>query len=97
MVSSPSSRILEGSEGVKDRDRKLSAAVGLLVLLAVTSIGVFAWAVAKSDTIATNAENTGGDGGTDQLLWLWVFLCPVVLAGLLVGLIMISSRRRRLR
>jgi hypothetical protein len=91
---SPSWKI---AKSMKDRDRKLSAVLGLLARLAVTSVGVFAWAVAKFDTIATNAENTGGDGGADQLLWLWVFLCPVVLASSLAGLIMISSRRRRPR
>ncbi len=73
---------------------KIRALVALLVLVAVSSAGTFIWAVMKTDTIATTAENTGGNGGSDQMLWLWVLLCPPGAIASVVLLCVIFSRHR---
>jgi len=76
-----------------ERSRKRTCIAGLFVLLIVTSCSVFSWAVAKSDSIATTAENTGGSGGDDQILWLWLLLSVVGFYGSVIGLGMTFSRR----
>ena len=66
----------------------------LLALIAVSCAGTFIWAVMKSDTVATTAENTGGNGGAGQMLWLWVLLCP---PGFLVSVALLGMTFRRRR
>jgi glucan phosphoethanolaminetransferase (alkaline phosphatase superfamily) len=73
---------------------KIRALVVLLVLVAVSCAATFIWAVMKTDTIATTAENTGGSGAADQMLWLWILLCPpgAIASVALLGVIL--SRHR---
>jgi amino acid transporter len=78
---------------MKERSRKRKCIAGLFGLLIVTSCGVFSWAVAKTDSIATTAENTGGSGAGDQILWLWLLLSVVGFYGSVIGLGMTFSRR----
>ena len=73
---------------------KIRALVALLVLVAASCAGTFIWAVMKTDTIATMAENTGGNGGADQMLWLWILLCP---PGFLVSVALLGMTLSRHR
>jgi hypothetical protein len=78
---------------MKDMSRKRKRSAGLFVLILVASCGVFSWAVAKTDSIGTTAENTGGSGGSDQILWLWLLLSAAGFYGSVIGLGITFSRR----
>jgi hypothetical protein len=73
---------------------KIRALVALLVLVVASCAGTFIWAVMKTDTIATTAENTGGSGGADQMLWLWILLCPPGAIASVALLFVILNRHR---
>jgi hypothetical protein len=78
---------------LKHMNRKFRIAVGLLALLAVGSSGVLIWALDKSWAIGATADATGGNGGTDQILWLWLFLSLAIVASSVITVIIIFSRK----
>ena len=78
---------------LKHMNRKLRIVVGLLALLAAGSSGVLVWALEKSWSIGAKADATGGNGGTDQILWLWLFLSLAGAATSVITVIIILSRQ----
>jgi hypothetical protein len=77
---------------LKNMSRELRIVVGLLVLLAAGSGGVLVWTLEKMWAIGARADATGGDGGTDQILWLWLFLSLACVASSAITVIIIFSR-----
>ena len=73
-------------------DRKLKRVVGLLVVLAAISAGTLAWSAQKNYAIGVQASDTGRYGGTDQILWLWLFLSLIGTAASGLTLIIILTR-----
>jgi hypothetical protein len=80
---------------LKRMNRKLRIVVGLLALQAVGSGGVLVWTLEKMWAIGAHADATGGDGGTDQILWLWLFLSLIGVASSVIPVLIILSREYR--
>ncbi len=78
---------------LKHMNCKPRIVVGLLALLAAGSSGVLVWALGKSWSIGAEADATGGNGGTDQILWLWLFLSLVGVASSVITILVILSRQ----
>jgi hypothetical protein len=77
---------------LRHMNRKLRIVAGLLVLLAAGSGGVLFWTLEKMWAIGARADATGGDGGTDQILWLWLFLSLASAASSVITVSIILSR-----
>lgn len=73
---------------------KIKTIVILLGVAALACGSALAWAIEKSWAIGVNASDTGGNGGSDQILWLWLFLALAGTAASLLCLIIIVSRLR---
>jgi hypothetical protein len=71
--------------------------MSFLTLAAVVSGCVLVWAVEKSWAIGVHASDTGGNGGVDQVLWVWLFLAFIGTVASVLALIIITSRVRSQR
>lgn len=72
--------------------RRLGVTIGLLSLTASVGSGVLVWAAQKSWDIGNHADLTGGNGGTDQILWLWLFLSAGCAAASILALAILLTR-----
>jgi hypothetical protein len=72
--------------------RRRGIAIGLLSPAALVSGGVLVWSAQKASNIGNHADLTGGNGGTDQILWLWMFLSAGCLCASLLGLAIVLTR-----
>jgi hypothetical protein len=70
-----------------------------MILVALASFGVFVWAVYKNFAIGIQASDSQTSGGTDQVVWLWLFASFAMLVAVTVGLVVMlqhhSSARHR--
>jgi hypothetical protein len=55
-------------------NRRRRKIVTALAPVALVSVGVLAWTVWKMFAVGIHASDTDTYGGTDEILWLWLFL-----------------------